>query len=556
MVTTYIVRRIQDVVEVSTTLTQSWFRGHSRIHGELTPKVFRPLYTHELYTRFRDNPEFSIIESFKRQAPALATPTPAPGDALGWLFLMQHHGVPTRLLDWTENPLVALYFCVNADPKEHGELWAMYPLALNKHTGFWGLPVVDNPTLQFLARESSALDPEVLAADVNRAGIPEYPLAFTPTHAFARVVTQMSVFTIHPQPTEGKTIQDLLTDPKHLVRYVVPASAKARLKRELYGLGVRPQTLFPDLDHLAEGIKAEHEVVAYTPPEPPRWQQEPLREEDLASPATLEQPAGKSRSKSIATLSRLARNLIRLTTVITTDQQYDDDDHMAFMGLSFVCKQIEHLGSMLQLAGRRDIALIARSMLEGWWQILYASKSPEERAQKWRLFVHVHDWRTMRMQETLGISILEEDRHRIEANLSIHGDNYLRPSACNAKARGKPMPEDPYCDNWTCTSIWAVATDEERDGELQYQLLYKPFCDWHHWSPGGLGSALTRTDTAVDYCAPNNRDTEKALATGFLCLFQTADVVQRHLQREMDQQLEGVLSAFKAWGRTVDLEGC
>ena len=279
MTATFRIETIRHAVDVGTTLSRSWFRGHTRVCNELTPRVFRPPYNNDIVRDFRGDLEFSIIESFKRQAPALALDLPPYDDPVSWLFLMQHHGLPTRLLDWSESVLVALYFAVEDEADKDGELWAMYPYALNLHTGFNGLPVRNNPTLQYLAREPGSLDPADLAVQVHReAGIPRYPLALRPTLSFQRMVNQMSVFTIHPRPQQQCTIPELLTDSKHLVRYIIPAGHKRKLRKELVALGYHPRTLFPDLDHLSESIIVEHNTLAYAPPEPPCWDQERLEE--------------------------------------------------------------------------------------------------------------------------------------------------------------------------------------------------------------------------------------------------------------------------------------
>ena len=135
MTKTYILSKISDVVEIATTLPDSWFRGHPEVFGELTPGIFREKYQKVTQKNIQNmiQIEYKMIESFKRGAPALSDKAPEPEDYISWLFLMQHHRTPTRLLDWSENALVALYFVVsdNDATEKDGELWAMSPNELN-----------------------------------------------------------------------------------------------------------------------------------------------------------------------------------------------------------------------------------------------------------------------------------------------------------------------------------------------------------------------------------------------------------------------------------------
>lgn len=238
------------------------------MYGELTPSVFRA----DLQARGRSVEliEGHFIDGFKLKAPSVVSDLPDEHDFLSWLFIMQHHGTPTRLLDWTENVLVALYFSVCDVSKDDGELWAMAPVALAAASGMPQLPKQYNPTVQYLAGEP-LFDYEVLNAQ-ELLGIfdpPQYPLPILPPLNFPRMVSQSSTFTIHPRPQSGGTIVDILTDARFLVRYRIPADSKKTLLDDLSALGINQLTLFPDLDGLSVYLKQEFWREDAKPCDPP-----------------------------------------------------------------------------------------------------------------------------------------------------------------------------------------------------------------------------------------------------------------------------------------------
>ena len=265
------ITQIEQVIKIGTTLTGNWFRGHPETYNNLLPRVFRGIYRNESYLKFRPDYEIFVIERFKQVAPSLSSNVPVSENDLDWLILMQHHGAPTRLLDWTENILIALYFAVKDSPVDDGEIWTLYPLALNKLYGFWGMPISRNPFLQYLVKEVYHGENKKLefVKSLKLNTIPKYPLAFYPTLNTLRMVVQSSAFTIHPVPEKGNQIQDLLKEKKVLARYIIPAKSKRNLLKDLKSLGIKHYRLFPNLDSLSQDIISELGIVAYTPPEPP-----------------------------------------------------------------------------------------------------------------------------------------------------------------------------------------------------------------------------------------------------------------------------------------------
>jgi hypothetical protein len=263
---------LNDAIDIATTLTKSWFRGHSRAVGDLVPRIFRPENKNPVHLKFRPAFEMDTIELFKRHA-ALLTELRIPqvDDLLGWLCVMQHYRAPTRLLDWSENLLVALYFAVSADLDQDGEVWAMFPAPLNSSAGAgWGIPLPEARHLKYLLKEPYwDGKSDELAKSLGLTTSVNCPLAIEPPLIFPRMAVQASTFTIHPSTEESKSIPEALTDPKHLVRYHIPAGTKQGLLERLRVLGVSDRHLFPDLEGLSRTIVFDNRVIAYAPPDPP-----------------------------------------------------------------------------------------------------------------------------------------------------------------------------------------------------------------------------------------------------------------------------------------------
>lgn len=146
-------RSVEQAVSIGTELRQCWFRGHTKVIGELLPTAHR-----EPFCSARENIEFRAGQRFRLGAPALIKAVPAWDDHVSWLFLAQHHGVPTRLLDWTENVLVGIYFAVTGkeEEPEDGELWCVNHQELNWRSADWKDCFPDSPPIRYLAAGASS----------------------------------------------------------------------------------------------------------------------------------------------------------------------------------------------------------------------------------------------------------------------------------------------------------------------------------------------------------------------------------------------------------------
>lgn len=207
------------------------FRGSRSEMYSLTPKIGRDERKIKAAGRlpysFED--EVGVLNAFRLRARAYVTDMPRSD--LEWLALAQHHGAPTRLLDWTEALLPALWFaaetCTEYEKKtteksfsrvfRNGGLWCVWDIPPASKTD------VENPF------------------DVQRVG------SYRPAHFDRRISAQQSVFTLQPSPTEPLELQN------HF-KFTVAHKFKFELRKRLDAAGVSRRTLFPDLAGLGEDL--------------------------------------------------------------------------------------------------------------------------------------------------------------------------------------------------------------------------------------------------------------------------------------------------------------
>ena len=108
-----------------------WFRGQSDYSWGLVPSVQRKDGMGKHYEQY-------VSTNFMIHTMRLNPNAPQRYDRASWLTLMQHYGLPTRLLDWSESPLVALYFALSSDKdaKTDAAVWVLNPMELNKKVGY------------------------------------------------------------------------------------------------------------------------------------------------------------------------------------------------------------------------------------------------------------------------------------------------------------------------------------------------------------------------------------------------------------------------------------
>jgi hypothetical protein len=218
-----------------------WYRGSTNCDHKLLPSLGRP--------PFKLEHERSLINTFKQNAVQFIDQRPQ--SQWEWLFLARHHAVPTRLLDWTESPLIGLYFATHSmdttakNDRKDGALWLLLPTKLNEVASIKPADKRDLPIFEDDDEQLQNYLPTKLASEHTSRLTPAAGIAVRHSK---RMQAQHSVFTVtHRDQTPIESVGD----KQHIGRYVIPASAKLRIRRQLAALKIDSLSVFPELDNAA-----------------------------------------------------------------------------------------------------------------------------------------------------------------------------------------------------------------------------------------------------------------------------------------------------------------
>ena len=243
---------LNDLIDEVASIVESgkfWWRGvKDAKHHKLVPGIFRE-------NRDREQ-ETNKVRLFQEMAPARHDKCPSndPGNkeaGISWIFLMQHYGLQTRLLDWTRSPLIATFFAVSnyteVEKESDSILWGLSPKNLNRE--FFPESSVD----EFLP--NSELIKNVyhgaFTGEPGRHSYDKRVAAILPKQIDIRMLLQMSRFTIHGNPTPLEDFPDL---NNYLYKIIIPEGKKDEIATQLAYMGIVDSNLFPDLDHLASDL--------------------------------------------------------------------------------------------------------------------------------------------------------------------------------------------------------------------------------------------------------------------------------------------------------------
>lgn len=227
------VSSLHDLIKCTTDLERHLrrkliYRGHARESYQLIPSLMRhPQLDKRATTDLIDEYEQKLLREFKKLTlPHISHLKSGPSEYLDWLALAQHHRLPTRLLDWTYSPLVAMFFVAHNKPtadSESGCIWAIIP----PHD-------IDITRIRF-SNQITGL------------------MLYNPSHVTPRITAQHGCFTVHPSHYLSRSSS--LEIPGQTTIFRISAEFLPSILNDLYTIGVSKATLFPDLDGIAEHLR-------------------------------------------------------------------------------------------------------------------------------------------------------------------------------------------------------------------------------------------------------------------------------------------------------------
>lgn len=227
------------------------FRGLASSEYDLKPAIQREHYAF-------DKAEKAFLRNFKKYGEIKNK------DSINdWqlMTLAQHHGIPTRLLDWTWSPLVALHFATDKMDKMDKD-GAVYSIDVEK-----SLDILPNKLMEELKKENH---PNLFTIDIlknfkledieNISSDPFY-LFFEPESMDPRIINQYGFFSI-VNKKNGYTIDEILEERKMdiIQKIIIRADLKWEIRDKLDNSNINGRMLFPGLDGLADWLKRHYFV--------------------------------------------------------------------------------------------------------------------------------------------------------------------------------------------------------------------------------------------------------------------------------------------------------
>jgi hypothetical protein len=232
-----------------------WYRGVEDEEFKLTPTIGRNDDYLGPKTSYTFTEEWQLLHRFRRRAHQQFGRVLPAGEAL---FVGRHHGLPTRLLDWTANALYGLHFACRSEPKKDGVLWGMKG---RKDREFLDCLEIDRiaDEMQLFAKLDGRQ--KRYAKSYEWRDRPRSLKLLEPPFNSPRLLAQDGVFTVHNCP--HIPLEDFVGfkfEPKNLdvevfFKWTIPGDCKRTLIKQLNGLGITRRSVYPDVDGIAVSLK-------------------------------------------------------------------------------------------------------------------------------------------------------------------------------------------------------------------------------------------------------------------------------------------------------------
>lgn len=222
------------------------FRGLCDASHDLTTSLLRACGTDEAA-----HLETPLLRTFRRYA---AHRSALAQDSLwNWLALAQHHHLPTRLLDWTYSPFVALHFATASDGDRDAVIWCLDHAAINAFLPPSLLEALEQERANVFTAEMLDAAARTLA-DFDALAPDPFVAFLEPPSLDERIVNQFALFSLMSSPV-ARLDAWLYDHPTLCRRVILPAALKAEVRDKLDQANVTERVLFPGLDGLSAWLK-------------------------------------------------------------------------------------------------------------------------------------------------------------------------------------------------------------------------------------------------------------------------------------------------------------
>ncbi|MFX0063362.1 MAG: FRG domain-containing protein [Candidatus Hermodarchaeota archaeon] len=181
-----------------------------------------------------------------------------------WLSMAQHHGLPTRLLDWTFSPMVAMHFATSRieDYDIDGVIWSVNYVETHKSLPekFKKIAEEEGSLVFTLEMLTEAVD-SFKALQKLKDEEPDFVLFLEPPSIDARIVNQYAMFSVMPDPTtflDDWLKEKFKDNPKLFRRIIIPSDVKPEIRDKLDRSNITERVIFPGLDGLSSWLRRHY----------------------------------------------------------------------------------------------------------------------------------------------------------------------------------------------------------------------------------------------------------------------------------------------------------